>query len=70
MFVRLNAAIAAICLLSPAAFAAGAAPTDPQIAHIAYTAGVIDIEAAKQAVKISKNNDVIEFANSSGRSQL
>ncbi|KQY16826.1 hypothetical protein ASE23_23270 [Rhizobium sp. Root73] len=62
MFVRLNAAIAAICLLSPAAFAAGAAPTDPQIAHIAYTAGVIDIEAAKQAVKISKNNDVIEFA--------
>jgi predicted outer membrane protein len=36
------------------AAAAGAAdqaakPTDPQIAHIAYTAGQIDIEAAKQA---------------------
>ncbi|AYG61964.1 DUF4142 domain-containing protein [Rhizobium jaguaris] len=63
MFVRLSAAVAAICLLSPAAFAAGAAPTDPQIAHIAYTAGVIDIEAAKQALSISKNKDVTAFAN-------
>jgi putative membrane protein len=48
--------------LSPAAYAAGPAPTDPQIAHIAYTAGVIDIEAAKQAIKISKNGDVMAFA--------
>ncbi len=40
----------------------GAVPTDPQIAHIAYTAGVIDIEAAKQAVKISKNKEVVDFA--------
>jgi putative membrane protein len=62
MFVRLSAAIAAICLLSPAAYAAGPAPTDPQIAHIAYTAGVIDIEAAKQAVKISKNKEIVGFA--------
>ncbi|MBB3454703.1 putative membrane protein [Rhizobium sp. BK313] len=62
MFVRLSAAVAAICLLSPTAYAAGAAPTDPQIAHIAYTAGVIDIEAAKQAVKISKNKEVVDFA--------
>jgi putative membrane protein len=62
MFVRLSAAVAAICLLSPIAYAAGAAPTDPQIAHIAYTAGVIDIEAAKQAVKISKNKEVVDFA--------
>ena len=62
MFTRLTAAFAAICLLSPAAYAAGPAPTDPQIAHIAYTAGVIDIEAAKQAIKISKNGDVMAFA--------
>jgi len=39
------------------------APTDPQIAHIAYTAGAIDIEAAKQALKISKNAHVRAFAN-------
>jgi putative membrane protein len=39
------------------------APTDPQIAHIAYTAGAIDIEAAKQALKISKDAHVRAFAN-------
>ena len=49
MFVRLSAAIAAVSLLGGAALAQGAKPTDPQIAHIAYTAGVIDIAAAKQA---------------------
>ena len=30
-------------------------PTDPQIAHIAYTAGQIDIEAAKQALDKSRD---------------
>ena len=39
-----------------------AAPTDPQIAHIAYTAGNIDIAAAKQALKVSKNKTVRDFA--------
>jgi len=48
---------------SSATFAYAAGPTDPQIAHIAYTAGVIDIEAAKLAVQKSKNADVIAFAN-------
>jgi len=43
------------------------APTDPQIAHIAYTAGQIDIAAAGQAVKISKNQDIIDFANEMAR---
>jgi putative membrane protein len=63
MLIRLSAAIAAICLLSGAAFAQGAAkPTDPQIAHIAYTAGQLDIEAAKQALKKSKNKEVRAFA--------
>lgn len=37
-------------------------PTDPQIAHIAYTAGSIDIEAAKQALKISRDPTVRDFA--------
>ena len=64
MLVRLSAAIAAVCLLSSAAFAQGAAkPTDPQIAHIAYTAGQLDIAAAKQALKKSKNKEVRAFAN-------
>ncbi|MGC2586832.1 MAG: DUF4142 domain-containing protein [Pseudolabrys sp.] len=39
-----------------------AKPTDPQIAHIAYTAGQIDIEAAKQALEKSKNKEVRDFA--------
>jgi putative membrane protein len=42
--------------------AAAAGPTDPQIAHIAYTAGLIDIEAGKQALNKSQNNDVRAFA--------
>ncbi|KAA0697371.1 DUF4142 domain-containing protein [Neorhizobium sp. P12A] len=62
MSVRLSAAIAVICFLSPAAYAASPTPTDPEIAHIAYTAGAIDIEAAKQALKVSKNKEVVDFA--------
>ena len=62
MFVRLSAAIAAVSLLSGAAFAQGAKPTDPQIAHIAYTAGVIDIAAAKQALAKTTNKDIKAFA--------
>ena len=65
MFIRWSAAVAAAILLSgPALQGASAAdkPTDPQIAHIAYTAGVIDINAAKQAEKKAKNKDVKAFA--------
>ena len=63
MLVRLSTAIAATCLLSGAALAQGAAkPTDPQIAHIAYTAGQLDIEAAKQALSKTTNTDVRAFA--------
>ena len=40
-----------------------AKPTDPQIAHIAYTADQLDIEAATQALQKSKNPQVIAFAN-------
>lgn len=63
MYARLTSALALACLISGASLAAGSTITDPQIAHIAYTAGVIDIEAAKQALKISKDKDVIAFAN-------
>ena len=62
MFIRLSAAVAALGLLSGAALAQAAKPTDPQIAHIAYTAGVIDVAAAKQALTKSSNKDVKAFA--------
>ena len=63
MFIRLSAAIAALSLVSAAALAQGAKPTDPQIAHIAYTAGLIDIAAAKQAQSKASNKDVRAFAD-------
>ena len=62
MFARLIMTVAGACLLSGAALAQGAKPTDPQIAHIAYTAGQLDIDAAKQALAKSKNKDVRSFA--------
>jgi len=63
MIARLTAGLATLCLLSAPVFAQGAAkPTDPQIAHIAYTAGQLDIEAAKQALEKSKNKEVRDFA--------
>ena len=62
MFVRWSAAIATVALLSQPALAQGAKPTDPQIAHIAYTAGQIDINAAKQALKKAKSKEVKAFA--------
>ena len=39
-----------------------AKPSDAQIAHIAYTAGQIDIDAGKQALAKSKNPAVRAFA--------
>jgi len=53
------AAGTALAICAPAQ---AAAPTDPQIAHIAYTAGVLDIAAGKQALKMSKNKMVRDFA--------
>jgi putative membrane protein len=64
MSKRFSAVIAAVCLMSGAAAAqTGARPTDPQIAHIAYTAGQIDIDAAKQAQSKTANKDVRAFAD-------
>ena len=48
-------------LASGPALAAG--PTDPQIAHIAYSAGNIDIAAGKQALARSHNKAVRAFAS-------
>ena len=58
--IALFSATALLGMAAPA-IAAGA-PTDPQIAHIAYTAGVIDINAAKQAITKASNKDVKAFA--------
>lgn len=64
MIAKFTAGLAALCLMTGASFAQGGAkPTDPQIAHIAYTAGQLDIEAAKQALSITKNKDVKAFAD-------
>jgi putative membrane protein len=63
MIVKLSAGVLALRLLSAPAFAQGAKPTDPQIAHIAYTAGQLDIEAAKLALAKSKSKEVRAFAN-------
>ena len=41
----------------------GAKPTDPQIAHIAYTAGDIDIRNAELALSKSSNKEVRSFAD-------
>jgi putative membrane protein len=53
---------AALLLATTLSARAGEAPTDPQIAHIAYTAGTVDIEYAEIALQRSKNKAVREFA--------
>lgn len=63
MRARFSAAFIAVCAATSVMLAQGAKPTDPQIAHIAYTAGQLDIAGAQQAVKMSKNKDVVAFAN-------
>jgi putative membrane protein len=59
--VLLGFAAAGAIALAGAAWAASA-PTDPQIAHIAYTAGTIDIAAAKQALAKTHDAKVKDFA--------
>ncbi len=62
-FSSLAGRMALVFLLSTTSLAQAAdKPTDPQIAHIAYTAGVLDVKAAQQALSISKNDAVREFA--------
>lgn len=60
---KITIAIGAVVLAAGAiGAAAGAQPSDPQIAHIAYTAGQLDVEAGKQALAKSKNKEVRAFA--------
>lgn len=61
MIVRLLAAAALAAFAAPVLAHEGG-PSDPQIAHIAYTAGAIDAEVGKLALTKSKNPAVREFA--------
>jgi putative membrane protein len=61
MFRSAIIASAAIFAMSTTAVAADA-PNDPQIAHIAYTAGSLDVAAGKQALAKSHNKAVRAFA--------
>ena len=65
MFKRFLATGFAAALMAGAAMADDV--TDPQIAHIAYTAGQIDIAAAQQALKKTKNPTILEFAKTMER---
>lgn len=56
-------AVAAATLAFATAAPAATAPNDAQIAHIAYTAGNIDVIAAKQALAKSHNSAVRQFAS-------
>jgi putative membrane protein len=56
----LISAAAMLVIAGPAVAAGG--PTDPQIAHIAYTAGNLDIAASKQALARSHNKAIRSFA--------
>jgi putative membrane protein len=62
--LRSSLFIAALCFAGASATAQTTADlTDPQIAHIAYSAGKIDIAAADLALKKTSNNAVRAFAN-------
>lgn len=68
MFIRATTVVAFLVLTSGASFAQTASkPSDPQIAHIAYTAGAIDVDAAKLALSKSKNKEVVAFAEGMAR---
>src|SRR4051812_6321369 len=56
------AALAATAALALSGPALAQAPNDAQIAHIAYTAGQIDVAAARQALRRSHNVAVRAFA--------
>ena len=61
-FVRMAGVLALLSLATGIACAQGSKLNDAQIAHIAYTADQIDIQAAQQALEKSKNNEVRSFA--------
>ena len=53
---------AAVLALGGAAIGAASGPSDAEIAHIAYTAGAVDVAAGKQALAKSTNATVRAFA--------
>ena len=55
-------AAAALLLAPPAIANPEAGPSDAEIAHIAYTAGQIDIAAARQALAKTRSAEVRSFA--------
>jgi putative membrane protein len=55
-------ASALLMLSGPAVAEKAAAPNDAQIAHIAYTAGQLDVDAGKQALAKSQNKAIRSFA--------
>jgi putative membrane protein len=57
-----SAAAVAALLTAGAAYSQAAKLNDAQIAHIAYTAGAIDVAAGKQALAKSKDKAVRDFA--------
>ena len=62
---RLHDPTASICLCSAGSqpcLSQGVKPNDAQIAHIAYTAGALDIAAGKQAIAKTSNPKVKSFA--------
>jgi len=59
--IALASALGALGLTAPA-MGHGSGMTDGQVAHIAYTAGQLDIAAARQALERSKNPEVLAFA--------
>ena len=61
-FVRMAGVLALLVLATGSAWAQGSKLNDAQIAHIAYTADQIDIQAGQQALEKSKNNEVRSFA--------
>jgi putative membrane protein len=67
MLVRIVTTLSVLVIGVGAAQAQSAKPNDAQIAHIAYTAGVIDIKAAQLALEKSKNKDVRAFAEDMAR---
>lgn len=58
----LSGAAAMFAISTPAIAHGGEHPSDAQIAHIAYTAGQLDVAAGKQALAKSKNKAVRAFA--------
>jgi len=63
-------ASALLILSDPAVAQKAAAPNDAQIAHIAYTAGELDVDAGKQALTKSHNKAIRSFAETMVRDHI